>query len=841
LRSHFQARTDQAGLTPAEPRTRSPSRGRIPAFARGEHAAAFALLALLLLVYLWKAVIEGQMLSAVSSLYGLAPWSAVAPSDISHFYNQLLIDQAKAHYPWDLLDRSAIHTGVFPAWNPLVLSGTPFFANSQSGLTSLFNLPLWILPLNYALGLVAWIKLSIGAFGTYLLARELRLGFWPGVLAGASYSLCAFNVTWLGHQTLVATSVWLPWLVLVMERVLRRGRGWDLLALTLLAALAMNGGHPGTETHVMGGAALYLLVRAGTITALSPRERLRRVGLSIGALMLGVSLMAVVLIPVIEASHGTAGRSIRAGGGVVLPGSTLKTALFPGWWGRPSEGNFGGPFNYVERTIYVGTVALVLAGLGLTFRSHWRRKLPFVAVGLLGIGVAFGLPIVRTLVVHLPAFDSIDDSRITVLFEFAVAVLAAFGLQAIIDSAANVHRRAWLVLAFALLAASIAVLAVDPSLHDIRTTINHFRTGHDFPTPPVLALTSIGWFCLFLAAIALVLALRQRARISTRTAAAVLVVIAAVDMYHFAAGFQPIGPASALVPPRTPAIAYLQRNAGGYRVFGIAGALDVDYSMNFGLKDPSGYDPPQPTERYLRLWQLANPTQSAAVEWLVAPNLSRTGLQAMNLLGVRYLLSAITAPLPSSLPLRLVYKGADALIFENPGAAPPAEVPAQIGVVDGESGSLAAVSNTAFDVRRQAVIERDQPGANNVHAGQGSVAIRREVDAEVDMSANLTRGGLVVLDDASARGWSVSVDGHPARALQVDDVMRGVDVPAGRHKISWRYTVPGLKLGAVISLIGLLVSLLIAARLVISRRARTGSTSTMAAVSVRRRTERRAG
>jgi hypothetical protein len=777
-------------------------------------------LALLLLIYLWRAVVEGEMLSAVSALYGLAPWN-VGPSDLGHFYNPLLIDQAKAHYPWDVFDRHVIHSGIFPAWNPLVLSGTPYFANSQSGLTSVFNIPLWILPLNYALGLVAWFKLSIGAFGTYLLVRELRLGFWPGVLAGVSYSLCAFNVTWLGHQTLVATTVCLPWLVLVLERVLRSGRGGDLLALALLSALAMNGGHPGTETHVMGGATLYLLVRAGTITSLSTRERLRRVGLSIGAIVLGVMVMAVVLIPVLKASPGTAGRALRAGGGFTLPSSTLKTALFPGWWGRPSEGNSGGPINYVERTLYVGTVALLLCGLGLTFRSGWRRKLPFVAIAIIGFGVPFGLPILHAVVVHLPAFSAVDDSRMTVLFEFAVAVLAAFGLQAIIDPAVDLHRRAWLVLGSAAVAAVAAVIAVDPSLHDIRTTLNHFRTGHDFKISSVLALTSIGWFSLFVLATAVVVALRRRrSLISGRTAAAVLVLIAAVDMYHFAAGFQPIGPADQLVPPKTPAIAYLQRHADGYRVFGMSGALDVDFSMDYGLKDPSGYDPPQPTERYLRIWQLANPAQTAGSEWLVSPNLTPIGLQAMNLLGVRYLLTATTTPLPSSLPVRSVYNGADASIFENPGAAAPGEVPTKVAVVDGERGSLTALTSPIFSVRRQAVIESDQPGAAQIQAGHGSVVVRREADAEVKMEAKLTRGGLVVLNDAWARGWSVQVDGHPAQPLQVDDVMRGVDVPAGDHTILWRYKVPGLELGGVISLISLLVILLMAVRLVIARRKR---------------------
>lgn len=704
-----------------------------------------------------------------------------------------------------------------------MLSGTPYFANSQSGLTSVFNLPLWILPLNYALGLVAWIKLTVGAFGTYLLVRELRLGFWPGVLAGASYSLCAFNVAWLGHQTLVATTVCLPWLVLVMERVLRRGRGRDLLALALLSALAMNGGHPGTETQIMGGAAIYLLVRAATIKSLSTTERFRRVGLSVGAILIGITLMAVVLVPVLDASHGTAGRTLRAGGGFTLPSSALKTALFPGWWGRPSEANSGGPINYVERTLYVGTVALLLCGLAFTSGSQWRRKLPFAVIGIVGIGVPFGFPILHTLVVHLPAFDSVNDARMIVLFEFAVAVLAAFGLQAIVDSRMDIRRRAPVMLGAAALAAAVAVIAVDPSLHDIRTTLNHFRTGSDFRTSSVLALTSIGWFSLFVLGIAIVVALRYWMRIGGRTAAALLVLIAAVDLYHFAAGFQPIGPASQVVPPKTAAIAYLQRHANGYRVFGTSGALDVDFSMTYGLKDPSGYDPPQPTERYLRIWQLANPSQTAALEWAVSPDLTPTGLQAMNVLGVRYILTAPGTRLPPGLPVRLVYHGIDGSIFENPGAAPPTEVPAAVRVVDGERGSIAAISRQTFGAGQEAVVERSQPGANRIQAGQGAAFVRREANAEVDMAAKLTRGGLVVLDDAWARGWSVKIDGRRAQPLQVDDVMRGVEVPAGNHTVVWRYDVPGLELGGSISLISLLVLLLMTARLAIMRRNRLRS------------------
>ncbi len=88
----------------------------------------------------------------------------------------------------------------------------------------------------------------------------------------------------------------------------------------------------------------------------------------------------------------------------------------------------------------------------------------------------------------------------------------------------------------------------------------------------------------------------------------------------------------------------------------------------------------------------------------------------------------------------------------------------------------------------------------------------------------MTRGGLVVLDDAWAHGWSVEVDGHHAQPLEVDDVMRGVDVPAGDHTVVWHYEVPGLKLGGLISLLSLLVILFLAVKLSIARRNRLRST-----------------
>ena len=563
-----------------------------------QHLWAALLLGLFLLAYLWPALIEGRVLTADASLYSLAPWKALTPADIGHFDNTLLIDIPRAHFTWDLFDRRSILHGVFPAWNNQILTGFPYYANSQSGLTSVFNIPLWILPFNYALGLVAWIKLFVAAFGSYLLARRLRLSFWPGVLAGVAYSLCAFNVVWLGHQTLIASSVWLPWTILLTECLLHQARVRTMVMLALVSALVLNGGHPGTEVQVMGAGALYAVVRALTLTDVPIRARTQRVIAVALSMILGALLMAVVLIPVLKAAPGTIGLAYREGGGFVIPWSALRSALFPDWWGRPSEMNYGGPVNYVDRTVYAGTITLLLAAFALTGQDRLRRKLPFLVIAALGIMVPFGVPVVHEAVVSLPLFSSVQDARMIFWLQFGLVMLAAFGLQALIDCDWRVPRRAWVVMDLGLFVAILAVVLVNPSMHDLRTTINHFRTGAEYHASNILALTTIGWWTIFTLGAVLLLWIGRK-RLPSSALAGAMVLLVALDMFHFSHGFQPMGPASQVIPPTPPSATFLQKRADLGRTVGINNALTNDYTMNYGLNDVRGYDPPSADEPLL--------------------------------------------------------------------------------------------------------------------------------------------------------------------------------------------------------------------------------------------------
>ncbi|HZV72305.1 MAG TPA: hypothetical protein VFF79_01195, partial [Conexibacter sp.] len=206
---------------------------------------------MLVLAYLWPVLIGGSILAPMGLLYHSTPWAVGAPAGAFHYFNGELADVPGTYYPWAVLARRLIHSGTFPAWNPFAFTGTQLFANSQLAWFSPFSLPLWILPLNYAFGVAAALKLWMAGFGTYLLVRELRLGFWPALLSGISFALCAFNVVWLGHQTLVASTVWLPWAIVLIESLLHGVRRRDVVLLALVTALVLDGGHPGTEVQVM--------------------------------------------------------------------------------------------------------------------------------------------------------------------------------------------------------------------------------------------------------------------------------------------------------------------------------------------------------------------------------------------------------------------------------------------------------------------------------------------------------------------------------------------------------------------------------------------------------------
>ncbi|HZV73598.1 MAG TPA: hypothetical protein VFF79_07780 [Conexibacter sp.] len=812
---------------PAASRTRTRARARILALAtRHEHWSAAAIFALVVLAFLWPVLVAGHPFLPAADLYRFAPWASSAPAGAAGNYNVALLDVPLSYYPWDLLARHYLHAGIFPAWNPYAFGGTPFLANPEVAWLSPFSVPLWILPLPYALGLVAALKLWVGAFGTYLLVRELRLAFWPAVVAGLSFAFCTFNVVWLSHGVQVTVAVMLPWAIWLVERIVRRGRALDGLALVAVVALVMTGGHPGTQLHVCTAVVLYALMRATFAKDLERSARVRRLGLVGAALLLGTLLAAPTLLPAQQAALDTAGAAARRNGsastdflGSHLSFAALRAALFPEWWGRASETFAPGNGSYSERALFAGTIPLMLAAVALVSRGGWRVKGPLAVLGALGLAIGLRAPVIRDAVVNAPLFDVVQDQRILLWFLFAIAVLSAFGLQAVLNGAPG-RRRAWGALAAALAAAALAVATI-PTIADgaLGQALQYFLHRSDQVVEEgVQPLASVGWLLVPAVAFALVLVLatwRPQRRALLGAAVGLLV---ALELLHAAQGFLSMGPASSMLPPRTAAVAFLQQHRAEGRMAGVNLALASDWSSTYGLRDVRGYDAPQPSLRFDALWRTINPNQSAHSEYVFGA-LSPESLRVLSLLGARYVL-ADPGTEAGGLGLQPAYRGSDATIFENPHAAGRALVAGQVHVAGSLQEEIEAATEAAFDPQRDVVVRRDElPAAFDAgQAGRGHAQVVGDQNARVTLRARLDHPGVVLLDDAWAPGWSVRVDGKPAQALQADVVLRGVVVPAGEHEVVWSYRVPGLRLGVALALLALLATLAWAGALIVRRR-----------------------
>ena len=262
---------------------------------RSRPTAAAALLYALLAVALYApALLPGRTLSASDFLWTAAPWAAERPAGVRPFgSNYELIDSAVQFQPW--LEHSRERMPSPPLWNPNVGLGRPFLANAQSAWLSPFSLPAYFLPFWWSLGVIAVLKVFTAAFGTFLLARALAMGYAGSLLAGLVYGFSLYFVVWIAWPQ---SGVWalLPWLLLLAELALRRPGPLPAAGLAAVVAAQFFAGHPESSFHLLVTAAAFVAFRIVVLRREGRLARLRAPLLAVGAGVAGGVLLAALLL-----------------------------------------------------------------------------------------------------------------------------------------------------------------------------------------------------------------------------------------------------------------------------------------------------------------------------------------------------------------------------------------------------------------------------------------------------------------------------------------------------------------------------------------------------------------
>jgi hypothetical protein len=88
-----------------------------------------------------------------------------------------------------------------------------------------------------------------------------------------------------------------------------------------------------------------------------------------------------------------------------------------------------------------------------------------------------------------------------------------------------------------------------------------------------------------------------------------------------------------------------------------------------------------------------------------------------------------------------------------------------------------------------------------------SVAVVKYEPQRVELRVSLERPGVVILADVYYPGWRLTIDGRTAPIFRANRMMRGAAVLAGEHTLIYTYEPDSFRIGAIVSLVGVIVLL----------------------------------
>ena len=198
---------------------------------------------------------------------------------------------------------------------------------------------------------------------------------------------------------------------------------------------------------------------------------------------------------------------------------------------------------------------------------------------------------------------------------------------------------------------------------------------------------------------------------------------------------------------------------------------------------------------------------------------------------------------PEGERLKLETQLEDVSLWYNPKPLPRAWIVHQVDVappVDTNSPDdlwRRTAQALARDLRQSALVEEDGSGGGTGLAAGPAVSTASErceivhcSPIHVEIEAELKRPGLVVLCDQFYPGWRLEVktEGQGTRIvpiLRANRVMRGARLPAGKHRLVYRYRPASFFWGAAASILGWLALGLFGVELLVTKTRRRPATN----------------
>ena len=360
-----------------------------------------------------------------------APYVDEVDGDPSKVHNRLLSDWAYQFRSWQHLIRVAWRDGRVPLWNELSGCGAPLLANMQCEAVSPF-LPLHLLVDDQYPDWRQLAQMLIAQILCLFLARHLGLSAAAGCLIALTYSFHSYLQTWAVHPH-SAGAAFAPGFLHALLALRQSGSARAMAAAAVALAASVLSGHIETAFKI-GMTAAFVATLARPETRIPFARFLLRF---VATTLLGLALSAVLFLPFLDYLD----ESVVTRARLMKPHASLETKhliglLHPAAMGHPplhEAPHRIGP-NFFSTVFFYGRLALLLSLIGAIAGMVRRRSptMPLLVTAGIGFFVAYAPASVGEIVQGIPPFDRTPIVRMTFVAALPLAVLAGFGLDAVL-------------------------------------------------------------------------------------------------------------------------------------------------------------------------------------------------------------------------------------------------------------------------------------------------------------------------------------------------------------------------------------------------------------------------
>lgn len=711
----------------------------------------------------------GEVLLPAGLLFDYPPWSEYPVEDRPAADNYLAIESFLMFNMFYAATDLALSQGEWPLWNPLEFGGMPLLANYQSAVLYPPRLLHVVFDRYVATTFYVLLKLWLCGFCAFICARVFGLRPLSAMIPAVAWMLSGYNTTW-AYWADPDVAAWLPLQVASAELLVRRHfrRGCALMALS--STLMLLGGHPESAFTMSVGTGVFFFLRV-VLSGQSVWKPVVFAGLAWAAALAVTAPQTLPFLEYLPESQTYAGRAnVGAADLHFFPGSAWICFFVPRFFGADVDGNFWTTSaenqNFVIMA-YAGVSVWILALCAFAGRSRRGIGVLFALCipAVVSVGLAMDAPLLGR-VHRLPLVESVWGCWFLGFPMFVLTLLAGFGWERIVDN--NVTRRGAGVLALLCVVTALlcgATYAFNLSLLKVEEVL-----------PYVTFQLGVAAGIVLLSAALLVWGVKRG---GGRAVSVLAIVLVGGDLVWAARNLHPGAPHGQVLF-ETNLTNVLSQHPD--RVHAVPAEIPTGLLQGYGIEQLWGYDGIMPA----RWWRFLAETETSRVERMT---------------GVRYVLTKPDAE-PKGLPLDGVG------LHERTDSLPRAFLSRSVVRVEDEAAIFIRMGESDFDPEREVFTTSSLamfPDAQSGDLGVTKSISRTSNAVVIDIETN--ESCVLVLSDAFYPGWNVEIDGEPAEIFPAYHAFRGVVVPAGPHRVAFKYEPKVFRTGLMISLAAIAITI----------------------------------